>query len=269
MSSSSNWTLFPKAPGGLVFDVQRSVTLPCRDTAETPRAICLVHPIISRGTPWRWSISNLGHTAQYLFKCWSFFQRHPTLPRHLVDLIENRVAFKQPWSIELMRAMGASFLRGMPQHCAVMWSVPTRLWFPGYGEAWFNSPRDARQLTAAVMGSVGRLPPGAIVGALRVGVLERGAIHYGTSKSHTNRARIWPGGEALVDMVRSQPPAGVASAERFYLHNQTLRQQARRTECRRSGSCSSAPSHPPHFISPPPFNPSHPHHRLRGSESLM
>ena len=151
LNMSANWSIFQKAPSQLSFDVHRSVMLPCKEKHHQPAAVCLIHPIISRGVPWRWSISNLGHTAQFLFKCWSFFQQHPSLDRQIVDLIENRMAFTQPWSIAMMHAMDAKFVRGLPRKCAVVWSAPTRFWFPGFGESWFHSTRDA-------CGANGRLP---------------------------------------------------------------------------------------------------------------
>ena len=248
MPEQANWSLSQKSPSGLSFDVFRSVDLPCPSGGNRP-AVCLVHPVVSRGVTWHWSRTNIGHAAQYLFKCWSFFQRFPSLDRQIVDVIQGRMNFSQSWSVAMVEAMKATFVQLPPPRCAVVWSPPTRLWYPGYGESWFHSPRDAWQLTATVLG----LPPnrglhggflepagpaaqhrgrrahpslGVPHAAARVGVLERGAIHYSKQTKKSAVSRVWPAGGELVDLVRARRPAAVSEASQFYLHNMTLREQA-------------------------------------------
>ena len=180
--TAQNWSLFRRTPNRLSFDVRRSVELPCSNAQLANKAaVCLIHPIISRGIPWRWSLINIGHAAQFLFKCWSFFQQHPSLKRYIVDRVEHRTAFRQMWSVEIMNSMHAVFSPGPPRRCAVVWSAPTRYWYPGFGESWFHNPLDAWQLTSAVLDKAPELPHAGLDGErrggqlhdARVGVLER------------------------------------------------------------------------------------------------
>ena len=226
---NATWQVVRKSPSLLTFDVQRCAFLPCRRRHHRPApephtAACVVNARVFGGSVWKWAKTNIGHAAQLLFKCWSFFHavddhRNADSPtrRIIVDLIFYQNRFGPRWADLLMQAMDASFAP-MPQTCAWLWAAPTREVYPGWGESWFSSRAAARALGSAIRGGPSVPPPPSA--GLRIGVLGRG-------DDSTERAtRGWPHADAFVQLVARTRPAGVASAATFLLGgSQTLREQ--------------------------------------------
>eukprot|EP00966_Prymnesium_polylepis_P006872 158304-Prymnesium_polylepis.1 len=139
-----NWTLVPKSPNAITFDTRRYVTLPCENKSltSTRAAYCVAAQPVTRGLAWRFAVTNVGHAAQHLFKCWSFFMDHESSERFIYDRMAptwaiDSHAFKRNTFARLMvESMGArvvlSYNRSLlPRSCAVQWLVPSRSFFPG------------------------------------------------------------------------------------------------------------------------------------------
>ena len=199
------------------------------------------------------------HAALFLFKCWSFFlaveQSSPTgiSERIIVDLLLHTDRLTHKWPAMLMDAMKVRFAP-LPTRCAHLWAAPSRPYYPGWGEAWFDRPSAAWALTSTLLGEPlryeyryeqssgplsGPLGMGAefraapyvlqsstqaaspAQGGVRVGLLDR------TDRDSSEVYRRWPHAATLVEMVRRERPSDIASATAFTLDgNQTLKDQA-------------------------------------------
>ena len=235
-----NWTLVAKSPNAITYETQRFVTLPCKEKPRAFAAYCLAARPVTRGLAWRFSVTNVGHAAQHLFKCWSFFMEHESYDRFIYDTLAvtsevDSHAFKRNkfarMMVEAMHAKVILFYNTteLPRYCGVEWKVPTRLYYPGWGESFFNRPQAAWKLTAAVLQTSLVLPQGLLAGesaqqetGLKVGVLGRGK-----SSTGEDRRRHWPHAIDFVEMVRRQGSSlGVANASEFVLDGLSLREQA-------------------------------------------
>ena len=189
---------------------------------------------------WKFALSNVGHAAQHLYKCWSFFAEHEGSPRFLWDRISSlhhtsMLYFgHNEFGRRMSEAMGVAYITALnktliPKRCSILWTVPSRQMFPGWGETFFNSRAAAWKLTASVT-RMGVLPFGLLVGeqawqlhaGLLVGVLGRGP----SGKAHEDTYRAWPHAEAFVKLVQTNRPRSVSNATLFNLHHLTFREQA-------------------------------------------
>ena len=242
--SPSNWSLVPlNAAAGVTFDVERSVRVPCASTTQPRQLWCVVNGRVSRGSIWRWAHTNIGHAAEYLFKCWSFISHEQSLrhegqneTRLLVDYIQRGQPLLQAFPRELMAAMGLTLVgpRQQPTACAVLWAVPSRKLWPGWGEAWFASPPDAWRLTAAC---IGRQPFSDA--ATQLSLDSRPSLHNsaekqpligvllrGPSRSGESSRRDWPHAAQLAGLLGEA--SGVRGGSLFWLNNISLATQAHR-----------------------------------------
>ena len=233
---SSGWSSVEKTPTRLRYDVSRYRRLPCDSDSQTEKAVCLIDRRVVRGTVWAMARSQIGHQAQFVFKCWSFFHQHPHAARVVVDNIHHHSGFaNNSWGARMVEALAMRFEARVPRSCAVVWAVPTRNGVPGLSEGWFPTARAAWALTAQVMG-VGMDASGLLPSELadteqqlqrrvHVGVLRRAPAQQYKATAH-ELGRDWQQHTAFVDSVRSRPIAGVASASSFVLgRHMTLQQQ--------------------------------------------
>jgi len=206
--------------------------------AMKPKAACVINARVSTGTYWWWAKKNIGHAALFLFKCWSFFlaveQASPTgiSEKIIVDLLLHTDRLTHKWPAMLMDAMKVRFAP-LPTRCAHLWAAPSRPYYPGWGEAWFDRPSSAWALTSTVLGEpssgpllgrVGtraelRAAPHALLASTRVPSPAHGGVRVGlldrTDADSSEVSRRWPHAAALVEMVRREPPSDVASATAF------------------------------------------------------
>ena len=227
------WTVQEKTPPLLQYDLGRYVSQPCASPDLAPAAVCSITRRLAHGTFWTWARYNIGHAAEILYKCWSFWHERSLQisgssrqERLLVDTIQHSTAFKSAWATKMLAAMGARFRGDLPSRCAVLWAVPMRDNRPGAGDAWFPTPQHAWALTSQLMGSRissnGLLPhePPLLARSVRVGVLQRGGTY------HHESSRDWPHSRAFVASLQERPLPGVESAEILALHsNLTLKEQ--------------------------------------------
>ena len=222
--SSTVAPLMEKLPSRLTFDMSRFATTPCRCSSpgalECTRAltapdaaVCVINERVGHGRAFRWSHSNIGHAAQYLFKCWSWFDLFPQASRILWVQIIGAYGYRMPWATALVSAMNATWIGHATRApaCAALWAVPTRYLWPGWGESFFASVTSAQRLSALVLPRA--MPRHEQSRGLMVGV--------------SNRAdeRRWVGAEAFVASLRARLPSGVAGAASWSMHNKTLREQ--------------------------------------------
>ena len=197
----SMWKLVPQPPreGGLTFDTGRYQLTPgCAPAADdaapggalplpTGALVCLSPRGHKKVTHWRWARGNIGHAAQYLFKCWSFIvateqqladqEESEQAPHHrsnrshhhqhltpsprqrlIIDRLYPRqgaaqIFGGQPWALKTMAAMNLSVAwatQRLPA-CSALWSVPLRALAPGDGDVFFDKPRSAWRLAAATL----------------------------------------------------------------------------------------------------------------------
>jgi len=224
---------------GLTFDVGRYASIPCDgDTAAPPMtAACVISNHVSKGAFWRWARTNIGHSTTYLFKCWSFFTTHRTATKRLIvdTITPGDRPLPQQWSQMLLAAMNASLTRRLPGECVVVWSAPSRSFFPGMGESWFNTPMAAWRLTAAVLKApLHKVSASDYPGqpSLSIGFLRRGAIKNisasDSKQTSQERARSWYAEDDLIAMLQRQPHRDVTFAQAFELGGMPLHAQATR-----------------------------------------
>ena len=230
------WIMTEKTPTELQYDLSRSVRLPCHESDAPPsKAVCVVSRRTVSGTVWNMAVQGqIGHQAQFLFKCWSFFQEHPNAKRIMVDSIQHRgFSNRSVWASKMARALHIEFALSIPKSCAVLWGAPTRNGVPGVGENWFPTPHAAWAMTAQVMrtgfsSSAGLLPGERrrAFGDVNVGVLRRASSRQWKATAD-ERGRDWTQHEQFVRSVQSRPIQGVANASNFMLGNSlSLAQQA-------------------------------------------
>mgnify|MGYP001410668411 CR=1 FL=1 len=197
----SMWKLVPQPPreGGLTFDTGRYQLSPgCAPAADdaapggapplpTGALVCLSPRGHKKVTHWRWARGNIGHAAQYLFKCWSFIvateqqladqEESEQAPHHrsnrshhhqhltpsprqrlIIDRLYPRqgaaqIFGGQPWALKTMAVMNLSvaWARQRMPACSALWSVPLRALAPGDGDLFFDKPRSAWRLAAATL----------------------------------------------------------------------------------------------------------------------
>ena len=234
------------AAAGVTFDVKRSVRVPCASAKQPRQLWCVVNERVSRGSFWSWAHTNIGHAAEYLFKCWSFI-RHEQSLRHegqdetrlLVDYIQRGQPLRQASPRELMAAMGLTIVgpRQQPTACAVLWAVPSRQLWPGWGEAWFASPPDAWRLTAACIGrqplsdAATQLSLDSRPSLLRNSAEKQplplvGVLLRGPSQSGESSRRDWPHAAQLAGLLGEA--SGVRGGHLFWLNDMSLAAQAHR-----------------------------------------
>ena len=199
VATMSMWKLVPQPPreGGLTFDTGRYQLTPgCAPAADdaapggalplpTGALVCLSPRGHKKVTHWRWARGNIGHAAQYLFKCWSFIiateqqlaeqEASEEAPHHssnrshqhltpsprqrlIIDRLYPRqgaaqIFGGQPWALKTMAVMNLSVAwaaQRLPA-CSAQWSVPLRALAPGDGDLFFDKPRSAWRLAAATL----------------------------------------------------------------------------------------------------------------------
>ena len=201
MQAEVVWKLVRQPPreGGLTFDTGRYQLTPgCTPAADdapagvapplpTGALVCLSPRGHKKVTHWRWARGNIGHAAQYLFKCWSFIaateqllaeqeeseeaphrrsnrshhHRHlnpPPRQRLIIDRLYPRqgpaqIFGGQPWALKTMAAMNLSMTwasHRLPA-CSALWSVPMRALAPGDGDLFFDRPLAAWRLASTTL----------------------------------------------------------------------------------------------------------------------
>lgn len=226
------WAMAERTPTRLQFDVSRYRRLPCDGISKQEKAVCVIDKKVAHGVVWHMASTNIGHQAQFIFKCWSFFQEHPHATRVVVDNINHRMGFlNNSWGARMLAALEVRFEPRVPSRCAAVWGVPTSAGIPGLGESWFPSVRAAWALTAQVMRvdmSDAGLLPGELVpsSGVHVGVLRRAAPHEHRQTAN-ERGRDWTAHTSFIASLQRRPVPGVASASSFTLgKHHTLQQQA-------------------------------------------
>lgn len=237
------------------FDTQRSVRLPCGQSgsrvasanlARAPLHVCVVSGAVASENRWRWSGTSVGHAAEFLFKCSSFWEQ-------ALDDWEERASEKMPPEAQLrpqrailstlgrvsshftttfLSALNVTWLKRTPSDCAVLWAVPTRGMYPGYGLLHFARSTDAWRLASALSRTPLADRPGLLAGEtwrhgieLRVGWLQRGPTRHS--------GREWESSASVIALLRKPdsvslvPPTRVASADSFFLHNLSWPDQVR------------------------------------------
>ena len=226
-----DWSMVQRSPQHLQFDARRCARLPCENVSSAPVAVCVISTRLVRGSIWQWSGYNIGHAAQFLFKCWSFWHEVAAASpvRLIVDTTrERRRFFASTWASNMLAAMSARFAPRLPSDCALLWGAPQRTLGRGgdrLPDAWFASPRHASALKTQVMGP--RMADADQRGGTRVVVLRRGSSYTSASEG----SRDWPHAEAFVAAANAAPPRvgprpGAISAEMLWLHNESLVRQA-------------------------------------------
>lgn len=197
------WFVLRKNPTFLTYDVTTRVQRRnCSSAAARAAAVCAFDL--------KGDYLNVGHAAQRLFRCFSFF--HSVAPRghhegHRYLLEVGRPGSRwpslisKPWQSDLVRAMGAAYTLRTPVGCTQTWRVPASLlsWvnpWPGYSTAWFTHMAVAHELVSLVVHqgrSAAELTRGSMLlrggsrgGPLRVGVLNR----LGSKRPWTQSARF-------------------------------------------------------------------------------
>lgn len=162
-STDSQWQLHRRLPTGLAFNTSRR-RQPEPGCKGAPRAVC---EFTLRG-----DYLNIFHSAQILFKCWTFFHtleqegvevsgrvlRSLAMPHGYPSLMSRR------WQADLARAMDAEYegpagRAGTPPdgaRCSLVWASPhvsmPRVWGSGEADSFFGRPEDAWELTRRVLG---------------------------------------------------------------------------------------------------------------------
>jgi len=208
-------------PSGLKLDLQRYVSTGvatktrdtaalCQGTQQVPSAVCVINARSTRGSLWKWSHGNIGHAAQILFKCWSFFDSQPPgAQRYIWPRIPPPYAYTMEWSRGVANAMNVTWAT-RPPSCARFWAVPAREGFPGKVESYFNRVGAAQTLAMLV------LPPEA-----------RTQVEMGMRVGVNNHAiRGWQHAAEFVSHILANLPSGVVSAAEWTMTGKTLREQA-------------------------------------------
>jgi len=202
MAAEPPWFLVRKNPTFLTYETTRVERRNC--TSAAAHAAAAVCAFDLKG-----DYLNVGHAAQRLFRCFSFF--HSATPhgghqgrRYLLELSRPSSRWpslvSKPWPSDLVRAMGAEYTLRMPDGCTQTWRVPASLlsWvnpWPGYSTAWFTHRQVAHELASLVVHqgrSAAELARGSMLrggsrgGELRVGVLNR----LGSKRPWTQSSRF-------------------------------------------------------------------------------
>lgn len=181
------WFLARKNPAFLTYDVTTRVERRnCTSVSAHAAAVCAFDLM--------GDYLNIGHSAQRLFRCFSFFHsvRHHNQQgrRYLLELSRPGPRWPslldKPWQSDLARAMKAESTLRMPYGCTQTWRMPPSLYtwvnpWPGYATAWFSHRSAAHELASLIVHqgrSAAELARGSMLqggarGTLRVGVLNR------------------------------------------------------------------------------------------------
>lgn len=228
-NTSIEWTLVQRSASQPTFDLSNlSISaMPCSNSTHQWSAVCLIRKRTAGTVYWDWSAGAIGHSVQYLFKCWSFWllleERHgQPVEKIIVDTIHRRTHWNSMWSERLMDAMGARFVdpRQVPNTCSYVYSVVTRSLMAGDGDSFFAQPWMAQRLVSIFVKPEMTLAEG-FNAPLSVGVLNR------------LDSRGWPDARRFVAMLQDRHQQlhsasaikRVQSAEVWVNDNLTLVQQ--------------------------------------------